>query len=569
GTPIPKWESVDSRETEEEDCYDEITISSGKELRVEQPKVASSFDTTTISTTITTTTATSEECSFVPASMLVNSHDVAFNEKKKDLEKMASELIKTNKSEGFKKSEGGEDDDYEEGEASDNSVTSSDNYKQIKEMIVIKSEVENSSKDDASIIERRKLGTIRSKNPISALNELYLRLEYKEICKSSLPHDPTFTIALELNSQHFEISGRSKKHTKHLTAESTLKYLVQFRIENEVVQALGSNCPKKVEFVGDSSTCNIGSSPEFKESVQRASFNKQGKDGSGRSKEQKATPSQTVKNPIMLLNELRKGVEYKTLEESSDLQCFEGTCSKKKLSKAVAAKEVLSKLFGVIIPSPMDLQYVPLTSHLNFHIPKNLVDKIVKSVCEKLFFLTSEKSTPALRKIQQTRQYKCRRKGKVRTRRYQVAEIIQRRYNDIEQQHEYYVHYQGLNRRLDEWVTKESLKLIILTKQGSKKLEFSCLLWIFYRNDKTINYEKFKVLKMKRKKKNLYLLFQSDMNICWKMIDLSDLYHRGSTSLTGSDVLNDQTAGRKITRNQKRKHDEINHIQKVHIPKNF
>ncbi|KAL7648404.1 UNVERIFIED_CONTAM: hypothetical protein RMT77_000310 [Armadillidium vulgare] len=86
---------------------------------------------------------------------------------------------------------------------------------------------------------------------------------------------------------------------------------------------------------------------------------------------------------------------------------------------------------------------------------------------------------------------------------WQVAEIIQRRYNDIEQQHEYYVHYQGLNRRLDEWVTKER-------------------------------------------------------------IDLSDLYHRGSTSLTGSDVLNDQTAGRKITRNQKRKHDEINHIQKTY-----
>lgn len=33
------------------------------------------------------------------------------------------------------------------------------------------------------------------------------------------------------------------------------------------------------------------------------------------------------------------------------------------------------------------------------------------------------------------------------------AEIIQSRYNEIERQYEYYVHYEGYNRRLDEWVS--------------------------------------------------------------------------------------------------------------------
>ncbi|KAK8398980.1 hypothetical protein O3P69_004232 [Scylla paramamosain] len=84
---------------------------------------------------------------------------------------------------------------------------------------------------------------------------------------------------------------------------------------------------------------------------------------------------------------------------------------------------------------------------------------------------------------------------------WQAAEIIQTRYNDIDMQDEYYVHYDGLNRRLDEWVTKER-------------------------------------------------------------IDLSELYQRGDK--TGHDLLSDQTAGRKITRNQKRKHDEINHVQKTY-----
>lgn len=32
------------------------------------------------------------------------------------------------------------------------------------------------------------------------------------------------------------------------------------------------------------------------------------------------------------------------------------------------------------------------------------------------------------------------------------AEIIQTRFNDSVQQYEYYVHYEGYNRRLDEWV---------------------------------------------------------------------------------------------------------------------
>lgn len=35
------------------------------------------------------------------------------------------------------------------------------------------------------------------------------------------------------------------------------------------------------------------------------------------------------------------------------------------------------------------------------------------------------------------------------------AEIIQRRYNKSLGLYEYYVHYEGFNRRLDEWVSKE------------------------------------------------------------------------------------------------------------------
>ncbi|XP_074647511.1 histone acetyltransferase KAT8-like [Tubulanus polymorphus] len=84
------------------------------------------------------------------------------------------------------------------------------------------------------------------------------------------------------------------------------------------------------------------------------------------------------------------------------------------------------------------------------------------------------------------------------------AEVIQSRKNDGH--HEYYVHYEGFNRRLDEWVTGERFDL------GQRIAD-----------------------RTRHKEPATHLL-----------TDLSD----------GTD--------RKITRNQKRKHDEINHVQKTY-----
>ncbi|KAK3586028.1 hypothetical protein CHS0354_033153 [Potamilus streckersoni] len=88
---------------------------------------------------------------------------------------------------------------------------------------------------------------------------------------------------------------------------------------------------------------------------------------------------------------------------------------------------------------------------------------------------------------------------------WHAAEIIQTRTNEQDKP-EFYVHYDGFNRRLDEWVEIDRFDL------GSKHEDTSS--------------------KMK------------DVSIL--MTDLSD----------GTD--------RKITRNQKRKHDEINHVQKTY-----
>ncbi|KAG7251622.1 hypothetical protein CRUP_002574 [Coryphaenoides rupestris] len=85
------------------------------------------------------------------------------------------------------------------------------------------------------------------------------------------------------------------------------------------------------------------------------------------------------------------------------------------------------------------------------------------------------------------------------------SEVIQSRTNDQEGREEFYVHYVGFNRRLDEWVGKSRLALTKTVKDAVRK----------------------------------------------------------STELGGIGDLVDQPE-RKITRNQKRKHDEINHVQKTY-----
>uniref|UniRef100_UPI00358E8365 histone acetyltransferase KAT8 n=1 Tax=Myxine glutinosa TaxID=7769 RepID=UPI00358E8365 len=85
------------------------------------------------------------------------------------------------------------------------------------------------------------------------------------------------------------------------------------------------------------------------------------------------------------------------------------------------------------------------------------------------------------------------------------AEVIQSRLNEQEGCEEFYVHYVGFNRRLDEWVGKHRLAL---TKT------------------------------------------------------LKDAAQRGSVGFSPGET--GSVPERKITRNQKRKHDEINHVQKTY-----
>lgn len=106
------------------------------------------------------------------------------------------------------------------------------------------------------------------------------------------------------------------------------------------------------------------------------------------------------------------------------------------------------------------------------------------------------------------------------------AQVIQSRYNSHEAKHEYYVHYDGSDRRLDEWVNKARI-------------------------------------------------MPDRFDVCDSADKQHEEVHQGygnphhphhphhPHSANERDELPEH-AGRKITRNQKRKHDEINHVQKTY-----
>lgn len=105
---------------------------------------------------------------------------------------------------------------------------------------------------------------------------------------------------------------------------------------------------------------------------------------------------------------------------------------------------------------------------------------------------------------------------------YHPAMLIQTRL-DCFGRDEYYIHYDGINRRLDQWVTKDRIKKIPPEQ-----------------------------LKEYQKQKSV---ITQTTNI--PIVDTTN----GSMVQVGAP--SEQNSDRKVTRNQKRRHDEINHVQKT------
>jgi len=94
---------------------------------------------------------------------------------------------------------------------------------------------------------------------------------------------------------------------------------------------------------------------------------------------------------------------------------------------------------------------------------------------------------------------------------WHAAEVIHHRYNEAEAGPEYYVHYENFNRRLDEWVLRDRI-----------------------------------------------------MNTAGAYDAMGGMHEDTAANNHEGGINAGESNDRKITRNQKRKHDEINHVQKTY-----
>ncbi|XP_067877452.1 interleukin enhancer-binding factor 3 homolog isoform X1 [Heterodontus francisci] len=189
-----------------------------------------------------------------------------------------------------------------------------------------------------------KVEPAQAMNALMRLNQLRPGLQYKLISQTGPVHAPVFTMSVEVDGKNYEASGPSKKTAKLHVAVKVLQDkglptgVEPEKIEETVVKVE----PKPIAPVPAAVTVKtVAVTPEAESARQQGPIlTKQGK------------------NPVMELNEKRRGLKYELISETGgshdkrfvmevevDGQKFTGSGSNKKVAKAHAALAALEKLF--------------------------------------------------------------------------------------------------------------------------------------------------------------------------------------------------------------------------------
>ncbi|XP_077202231.1 interleukin enhancer-binding factor 3 isoform X1 [Paroedura picta] len=187
-------------------------------------------------------------------------------------------------------------------------------------------------------------------NALMKLNQLKPGLQYKLLSQTGPVHAPIFTMSVEVDGATYQASGPSKKTAKLHVAVKVLQDMglptgVEGRergdesAEETDQKPVAVATPPVVETV---CTPSAASPSEQTENV----------------KQQGPILTKHGKNPVMELNEKRRGLKYELISETGgshdkrfvmevevDGQKFQGAGSNKKVAKAYAALAALEKLF--------------------------------------------------------------------------------------------------------------------------------------------------------------------------------------------------------------------------------
>uniref|UniRef100_A0A8C5WYJ5 Spermatid perinuclear RNA-binding protein n=1 Tax=Laticauda laticaudata TaxID=8630 RepID=A0A8C5WYJ5_LATLA len=187
-------------------------------------------------------------------------------------------------------------------------------------------------------------------NALMRLNQIRPGLQYKLLSQSGPVHAPVFTMSVDVDGTTYEASGPSKKTAK-------------LHVAVKVLQAMGY--PTGFDADMECTSSDEKSDTEVKnETVSSHLSNNNGNstvDTSATLEVRTQGPILTAsgKNPVMELNEKRRGLKYELISETGgshdkrfvmevevDGQRFRGAGPNKKVAKASAALAALEKLFS-------------------------------------------------------------------------------------------------------------------------------------------------------------------------------------------------------------------------------
>ncbi|XP_069557253.1 interleukin enhancer-binding factor 3 homolog isoform X1 [Brachyistius frenatus] len=193
-------------------------------------------------------------------------------------------------------------------------------------------------------------------NALMRLNQLKPGLQYKLISQTGPVHVPVFTMAVEVDGKSFEASGPSKRTAKLHVA---VKVLHDMGLPTGV--ELKTAKPIKVEetqIVTAVEELRPVVTPVETTTAATGAANADITDAGETARQQGPILTKHGKNPVMELNEKRRGLKYELISETGgshdkrfvmeveiDGQKFQGTGSNKKVAKAYAALAALERLF--------------------------------------------------------------------------------------------------------------------------------------------------------------------------------------------------------------------------------
>lgn len=207
--------------------------------------------------------------------------------------------------------------------------------------------------DDRDFIKRMKVLDWRMTDPnhpmnaLMRLNQIHPGLQYRLLSQSGPVHAPVFTMSVEIQGTTYQATGNSKRTAKLQVALKALQALGYVLGSDGDVDSLSADEKSDGEGKNDrmstsSSSTSITSSTDTQESRAPGPILTAG-----------------GKNPVMELNEKRRGLKYELISESGssydkrfiievevDKQVFRGTGPNKKVAKASAALAALNSLFS-------------------------------------------------------------------------------------------------------------------------------------------------------------------------------------------------------------------------------